>query len=75
MPQGESKEMPDDFDPEADYCGCCGDEIPGESTVVRSWCQRCALHVNKESNLYLPPWDRTYEAQWGTPCPFQVGAP
>jgi hypothetical protein len=54
-----------------DFCGCCGDAMPGPATG-RNWCSRCVLHLG---STHLPPWERTYEAVTGTPCPFQVGSP
>ena len=47
-----------------DYCGCCGNEIPyGE------WCLRCTQHLLPKG---IPDWERTWFAQHGTDCPFQL---
>lgn len=46
-----------------DFCGCCGRECyAGEE-----WCRACAEHVLP---CGLPPWDRTWFAQYGVECPF-----
>lgn len=46
------------------YCGCCGRESgPGE------WCRDCRQHLG--SSL-LPAFERTYFAQHGQSCPFDI---
>lgn len=48
------------------FCGCCGREIKhGE------WCLKCSKHLLPASTG-LAMWDRTWFAQFGTDCPFQV---
>lgn len=51
-----------------DYCGCCGRAII-DTVVVRVWCDDCS----KPGHLGLagPPWERTYQAVTGEPCPFK----
>lgn len=46
-----------------EHCGCCGRETIGE------WCLRCRQHILKAP---LPPWDRTYFAQFKRFCPFRM---
>jgi hypothetical protein len=53
-----------------DYCGCCGDEIRNSTDHMVMWCARCKPHI---AGYSAPPWERTYEAINGEPCPFQVG--
>lgn len=50
--------------PYADCCGCCGRELKRD---VGGWCPDCAKHLLPAN---VPPWDRTYFAQFGKPCPF-----
>lgn len=45
-------------------CGCCGREWTGD------WCDKCRPHIPKAFGA--PPWDRTYFAQHGRDCPFQI---
>lgn len=45
------------------YCGCCGQ--PCHETG--DWCDPCAEHVGYSG----PPWERTYFAVTGKPCPFE----
>ena len=52
------------------YCGCCGRELDGNSDL---WCKRCAEHVHPDRGVRL--WDRTYFAQHGKYCPFQIPPP
>lgn len=49
---------------EVSYCGCCG-----TATINGNWCKRCSDHVLK---LGGAPWDRTWLAQTGRDCPYQV---
>jgi hypothetical protein len=48
------------------YCGCCGEQV---ERLDAPWCDPCAGHVLPTGQW----WDRTYAAQHGRPCPFQVG--
>jgi hypothetical protein len=55
------------------FCGCCGRDIRppsrGRRVPIDSfWCVRCEDHVLDDG----APWDRTYEASTGRPCPYQV---
>jgi hypothetical protein len=52
------------------FCGCCGAELtPNEGQF---WCRRCRKHiVHFPKANGLPPWDRTYFAQRGDPCPYE----
>ena len=55
---------------EPDHCGCCGRETFGPTLRwYDGWCVDCEGHVLRDSR---PPWDRTYAAQFGKDCPFQV---
>lgn len=46
-------------------CGCCGEQVLDDEM----WCANCCPHVLSEG-----AWeDRTYWAQYGRECPFQVG--
>lgn len=47
-----------------DYCGCCGRRCPS----CEEWCDDCKLHLLPSG----PPWERTYFAQHGKPCPLSV---
>jgi len=58
----------DRYDRDTTYCGCCGDG----PIRLNLWCDRCAAHVGQPGP---PPWERTYQAISGEPCPFQVGGP
>lgn len=57
------------MDAETGYCGCCGGDLDGNSDL---WCKRCADHVLPDRGVRL--WDRTYFAQHGKDCPFQMYA-
>lgn len=57
---------------ERDYCGCCGCEIPPKD-LGSMWCGRCESHVLHPDKRFIPWADRTYLAQHGKPCPYQVG--
>lgn len=51
------------------FCGCCGHPIPDDGSDDEPvWCHACLTHIGSEG----APWDRTYEATTGTPCPWQV---
>lgn len=39
------------------------------------WCADCKKHLIRAPWWMYPPWQRTYFAQYGTDCPFQVGSP
>jgi len=52
---------------DTNYCGCCGRETQWGGSPY--WCQECSRHV---ADNRQPPWDRTYEAIHGEPCPFQI---
>jgi hypothetical protein len=49
---------------ERSYCGCCGREMHPDY----DWCLLCRPHVAHAG----PAWERTWLAQHGTGCPFQV---
>lgn len=51
------------------YCGCCGTEISNYDI----WCKRCKSHVIPSSEYYNV-WDRTFLAQFGKPCPYQINS-
>lgn len=55
---------------EEDFCWCCGYEIEPDLGYDPNWCGACLEHISPEN---LQPWDRTYFALHGEPCPFQVG--
>lgn len=56
----------------SDYCGCCGREITADDLPgMPLWCDDCRPHLAASPHL----WDRTWFAQHGTECPFQVGRP
>jgi hypothetical protein len=50
-----------------DYCGCCGRES-SNSEIANPWCRDCRDHVL----VHGAPWERTYFAQHGADCPFQI---
>ena len=52
-----------------DFCGCCG-RPSGNSWISEPWCRDCSGHVLK---LGGAQWDRTWFAQTGQECPFQIG--
>lgn len=55
-----------------DYCGCCGRIVDVQvSSLNDPWCSQCTKHVLQNG---AAPWDRTYLAQHGVDCPYQVGA-
>ena len=49
------------------YCGCCGNEVDADDHI---WCAMCRNHVGDRG----PLWDRTWFAEHGTPCPYQVAS-
>jgi predicted amidophosphoribosyltransferase len=49
-----------------DFCGCCGREILNHPESI--WCEDCLPHLSKDRSK--PLWEKTYESQHGTPCPF-----
>lgn len=51
-------------------CGCCGRAYENGTLL---WCTDCAAHIDPSERK--APWDRTYKAGTGRPCPFEVGAP
>lgn len=56
---------------EPHFCGCCGNQIvrPGR---LSNWCGPCRKHVlTGRAADGKPPWDRTYFAQHGEPCPYE----
>jgi hypothetical protein len=53
------------------YCGCCGAVETGERWL---WCYRCERHVLKDKPGGPPMWERTFEAQFGKPCPYSEAA-
>ena len=57
---------------EKDYCGCCGREIDGRGGQSTIWCRDCEAHLAPGGHG-IKFWDRTFQAQHGKPCPFQVG--
>ena len=52
------------------FCGCCGRVCRNEA----EWCFKCRGHVVQDADLRLPPWERTFGAQHGTDCPYEVDA-
>lgn len=52
-----------------DHCGCCGNCYVW---LASEFCTPCRSRVKHLGPHGLPPWDRTYEAVHGSPCPFQV---
>lgn len=50
------------------YCACCGVVLKGADYAGR-FCQRCLKHAGPAD---LPTWDRTFFAQHGIDCPYQV---
>jgi hypothetical protein len=49
------------------YCGCCGRAMMDGNIW---WCEDCKLHILP---VDMGPFEeRTYFAQHGLPCPFQV---
>lgn len=52
-------------------CNCCGREFgPAAPKASRAWCLPCATHIDPE--YVLPASERTFEAQYGTPCPYKT---
>lgn len=60
------------------YCGCCGNEIGQSTRSDPDWCRRCVPHIIAKrrdiTGCYSPSWERTWFAQTGQDCPFQVDA-
>ena len=54
------------------YCGCCGREIGAGTRTDPEWCADCKPHLRR--GPLFAPWQRTYFAQHGKDCPWQVGA-
>lgn len=52
------------------FCGCCGDEIEVDGDI-EPWCRLCAEHVAQDG----APWNATFAAQHGRPCPYGVVDP
>ncbi len=46
------------------YCGCCGRPC----SMSEIFCKDCMIHVATDNR---PPWERTFFALNGEPCPFQ----
>lgn len=71
-----AKEGSQVMDEEQNYCGCCGNEIGRSTRSDPLWCNRCARHVARSYRGYtrLAPWEQTYRARTGEPCPFAVWA-
>lgn len=54
---------------ERNYCGCCGREMGYLWSQFHDFCVKCDPHVLKTGQLP----DRTYYAQTGKECPYQMG--
>lgn len=54
----------DEYVIEESFCGCCGRPFFTDGW----WCTNCQLHIRGDG----PLWTRTYFAQHGISCPFQV---
>lgn len=54
----------------AHFCGCCGNQIIHDPSADSEpqWCLRCLNHITADGL----PHDRTYFAQHGADCPYQV---
>ena len=57
--------------PDYGYCGCCGEQLHW-ADFYKLWCRRCRGHVYPVVGVYVPTHERTYFAQHGRPCPYQV---
>ena len=56
------------------YCGCCSGDLDDSRS---DWCNRCHPHVlsdTRPDRTFRPQYDRTYFAQFGRECPYQVSA-
>jgi hypothetical protein len=53
---------------EQDYCGCCGREC----RRGHLWCQDCEAHLLPSEPRHRFSHERTYFAQHGKECPFQI---
>ncbi len=54
------------------FCGCCGDTLPTQTAI---WCTKCEFHVLPPRRGCTPGFgleDRTWFAQYGGPCPYQI---
>lgn len=58
--------------PDEHFCGCCGHEISATRPVDSDWCGLCESHLDPLTSM--ASWNRTYFAQFGKPCPYQVGS-
>lgn len=63
--------------PEVHHCGCCGNVIDAATYRRRDpiWCHRCPGHLLSPTDEVGNPrklHERTYEAQFGVPCPYAV---
>lgn len=60
------------------YCGCCGNPIGANARTDNDWCSRCRPHIARArrevGGCFTPVWERTYFAQTGEDCPWQVTA-
>ena len=54
------------------YCGCCGREIGAGTRTDPEWCADCKPHLR--CGPLFAPWQRTYFAQHGKDCAWQVDA-
>lgn len=50
------------------WCGCCG-RAYNDRHGTEAWCDNCVGHVSQETAM---PWDATFYALTGKPCPYQV---
>lgn len=50
-----------------EYCGCCGRDLPFGGV----FCEDCEKHL-APARHGMPDWERTYFAQHGADCPYQV---
>jgi hypothetical protein len=52
------------------FCACCGRELGRQVPMASGdWCMACVAHIDPEYTL--PTSERTWEAQYGTRCPFR----
>jgi hypothetical protein len=51
------------------WCGCCG-RAYNDRNGTESWCDNCVGHVSQDETSQ--PWDATFYALTGKPCPYQV---
>lgn len=59
-----------------DHCGCCGRCFVWLAGAFCTPCRTLTRHLRPQlaREAPLPPWDRTYEAHTGEPCPLGVVA-